>query len=44
VSLAKVVIDTLLSGPKEFEEVNSLVFAGLINAQEDQVIMDATFS
>ena|ERR1017187_1314697 len=44
VPLATVVIDPVLSGPKELEKVNSSVFAGLINAQQHQIITDATFS
>ena len=31
-ALVNVIIDPLLSGPKELEKVNSPVFAGLINA------------
>ena len=34
VPLANVIIDPLLSGPKEVEKVYSSVFAGLINTQQ----------
>ena len=39
-----VIIDPLLSGPKELKKVDSPVFAGLENAQQHQIITDATFS
>jgi hypothetical protein len=39
-----VIIDPLLSGPKELKKVDSPVFAGLADTQQHQIITDATLS
>jgi len=42
--LVNVIIDPLFSGPKELKKVDSPVFAGLADTQQDQIITDATLS
>src|SRR6266704_6737962 len=43
-ALVNVIIDPLLSGPKELKKVDSPVFAGLTDTQQHQITMDATLS